>query len=518
MKQVPKRILFFDLPTFPKGILPLSLPALAAALGNELEIELIDLNIQDYKNIHFFKKNQPPDYCGLKVSAQNFDFACQFTLFLKKKLPHIQVFWGGEFPSLMPDECLKHCDAVVCGPVEPIATELVADLKTKQLKTLYIGHKIFDLSKNHPPRFDLVQDLDKYYSFMGLPLETSRGCTQRCTFCMVHTMQKNYHIKSVETLQKELHLYAGHFINIIDYNLGVDVQHVINVSKAIEASDALGWMGEMCLEMLDNDDLLAAMSKSRCRMIYCGLESIEEEALRSINKARTNQLANYQRIIRKVQSYGIHIASGLILGIKGTNEKTFEKTAAFFAKMGIIYTKLTFLTYNPGTKVKKSMERVGSYLTEDIGKYDGNHLTFVPNGISPTVIYEGAAYYIHTFYSLAAIVKRSLTVNKGVWANLEYILFNLGYREAYQAWLQENVLTETGGHFKKLLHQSFRKSWSIQLIEKGLKKVRQVRFLKSKRAVIQPHVFPITPLSKASMNTNLPKKKVAATSSNLTKR
>ena len=39
-----------------------------------------------------------------------------------------------------------------------------------------------------------------------------------------------------------------------------------------------GWMAEMCLESLDNDEMLGFMRDSGCRIIYCGLESIDEEA------------------------------------------------------------------------------------------------------------------------------------------------------------------------------------------------------------------------------------------------
>lgn len=60
----------------------------------------------------------------------------------------------------------------------------------------------------------------------------------------------------------------------------------------------------------------------------------------------TNHVENYERIIRKAQKYGIQVASGFILGINGMNENTFKESLNFFHRMGIIYVKLTFLTYN----------------------------------------------------------------------------------------------------------------------------------------------------------------------------
>lgn len=231
-------------------------------------------------------------------------------------------------------------------------------------------------------------------------------------------------------------------------------------------------MAEMCIESLDDDVLLAAFQKSRCRMIYCGLESIDQESLQSVNKAKTNPLDEYERIIRKAQSYDIQIGAGLILGIEGMTFETFRRTLTQFNDWGIAYTKLTFLTYNPGTKVKSSMRKKGVYLTEDSKMYDGNHLTFIANEVDQEKVYSGSKYFIQRFYSFRAIRKRSRNAQLKGWKRLEFILFNLSYREVYLDWLKYEIFKDDN-NFDILLKTRFKKSWKMRNIERALSIARR---------------------------------------------
>lgn len=285
------------------------------------------------------------------------------------------------------------------------------------------------------PMWDALGDLGNYNAFMGLPLETSRGCTESCTFCMVHVMQrKHYHLRSPGAIANDVRSVGHRFINIIDYNLGVSPEHVVKVSGLIGESEALGFMAEMCLEMLDDDRVLDALARGRCKMVYCGLESLEQDSLKTVGKHRTNTVANYIRIIRKAQDAGIQVASGFILGMDGSNRAAVERAFKFFKEVGIIYVKLTFLTYNPGTRVHDYHGKRGTYILKDDRYFDGNHLTYLPPDADAREILESAHWFISNFYSLRAILGRSRFVRGPLSDRLTFILFNLCYRQPYLEW------------------------------------------------------------------------------------
>ena len=99
-------ILLIDLPTFPKGTVALSLYAVAAALGDSRSIRVIDLNFQGLEDaIAPFRRDTPP-LLGLKVSAQNFHLAVEYSQTLREHFPDTPILWGGEYPTLEPDQCL----------------------------------------------------------------------------------------------------------------------------------------------------------------------------------------------------------------------------------------------------------------------------------------------------------------------------------------------------------------------------------------------------------------------------
>lgn len=475
-----KRVYFVDLPTYPKGVISLGIPAVVAAFPEDYEIKVFDLNIL---GLDYFERNPIPSenviMIGLKVSPQNFSIAQRLSFQLREFFPSIPLIWGGELPTLLPNESLKFADSIVEGAFEPIADKLLDDLRSNVLSERYDGRMAYDASALPTADVEVLGNLDRYYQFMGVPMETSRGCDKKCTFCLVHQMQPKYELTISDKLKAELEKNKGRFINLVDYNIGVNSSHLMQVADLIKESEVLGWMAETCLESLDDDELLEKLSESRCRMIYCGLESIEEDSLKSVNKSKTNQLKNYERIIRKVQSYGVQVAAGLILGIEGTTKETFEKTLTQFNKWGIIYTKLTFLTYNPGTKVKESMRKKGRYMTEDINNYDGNHLTFIANGVKEDVVYNGARFFIGNFYSFSAIVKRSKNAGCSSALRWESILFALCFRNVYMEWKQYNIF-ENEECFQTLLIKPFKKNWKMRIIEKMLVMVRKRNYKKQK--------------------------------------
>lgn len=463
--------LLIDLPTSPKGTISLSLFNVASCISDVCEVTYLDLNFENDSKTLKISDFSSFGFAGLKVSSQNFQIAQELTRKLKSK-HKLKIVWGGELPTLLPEECLKYADTIINGLFEPVAEQFSHDLANNSLKQHYKGDNL-PVSNLKPPFLSLITDFERYNTFMGLPLETSRGCPENCTFCMVLTMQrKNYYLKNIEQLSKEIDSYHNRFINIIDYNFGVDSEHVIRVSSVIEKSTALGWMAEMNIELLDNDAMLQAMANSRCKMIYCGLESIDEKALESVNKARVNVVENYRRIIKKAQSYGINVAAGLILGLEGMNEDLTKRTFQFYSEVGIIYTKLTFLTFNPGTRVKDFMSKKGVFVTEEIEKYDGIHLTYLAPGMNEKEIYSVGRWYILNFYSIKNIVSRSLKTPISLKKKIEFILFNICYRAAYLDWLKYDIF-EKEENFTRMLTSHYSKPIKLKLAEKMLNYIRK---------------------------------------------
>jgi radical SAM superfamily enzyme YgiQ (UPF0313 family) len=471
MKSLSKKILLIDLPTFPKGIIGLSLPTVAACLQPHFTVEIIDLNIDILEKTPQYRTLGQFTLCGLKVCSQNVHIAIELTANIRKRSSSIKILWGGELPTLLPDLAGRHADCVVKGQFEPVVRQLVEDLQSDRLKSAYSSNLAARSTDILQPALDLL-DIKRYLSYPGIPLETSRGCDKYCSFCMVHHMQKDALCKSADALQEELIRYRHQFVNVIDYNLGMFRNHTLMIADLLKQAEVLGWTAEMCLESLDDDEILTALQKSRCKIIYCGLESLETKALKSIAKSSTNKVENYKRIIRKAQSYDIQISGGFILGLPGTNSQTFRDMLEFFTEMNLIYAKLTFLIFNPGTKVQDTMRHKGRYLTQDIHKYDGHHLTYLPNDVLAEDVYQGAETFIREFYSLSSLWRRSSHLAHDFAKRLEFILFSQCYGRTYRLWLDYQILSPEKSRFQELLRQPLQKGMIYQQEEALLRFLR----------------------------------------------
>lgn len=454
MEMCEPKIIFLDLPTFPKGTLSLSLPVVSAFFESRFRTAIIDLNQFDYSKQLLPRIIEEADIYGLKVSAQNVHIAREVTEELRRITPSAVVMWGGEFPTLQPERCLAFADCVFSGLIDGVVEQFFADYQAGVVHGKIYRSAGNNRSLKRPvPNFDSYTHRRPWLSFMGLPVETSRGCSYGCSFCLVHHMQPNGHKPvTVSQLEADLSQMSGQFVNVIDYNLGTSKEHFIDTARLLGQSGCSSWMGEACLEALDDDDVLRALRDSRCFTIYCGLETTSEIGLRSVAK-RQNTITEYRRIIRKVQSYGIQIASGVILALPGQTRQELLKTIDLFDELGLLYIKMTFLTYNPGTTVHRMMKRKGDYPTDSESVFDGNHLSFLPHAVDATEVYDATNEAINRFYSIFSIIRRSQHLSRSPLRRMQFILFSLLYSRVYRDWQRYKVLAPDAGGFEQLLRR-----------------------------------------------------------------
>jgi radical SAM superfamily enzyme YgiQ (UPF0313 family) len=463
-----KRVLLADLPTFPRGLVSLSLPVVAACLRPRFECRLLDLNFTARDEwASLLAGSAPLDMIGFKVSAQGLPAAREATAAARRAVPGARIVWGGELPTLLPEACLAHADAVVRGRFEPVAREFADDLDRGDLRRIYEA-PMGATFETPVPALDLISFPGRYLSFMGAPLETSHGCVHGCTFCMVHSVQPQVLLTPAGRVERDLAAHPREFVHVVDYNLANDREHLIAVAAALGRSPATGWMAELCLENLDDARTLEALSRSRCRAVYCGLESVSTAALKTVAK-RQNRTADYLRVIRLAQQAGVEVASGYIVGLEGSDPAAF---ADFCDEAGILYLKLTTLTFNPGTKVRAAMAAQGTFLSEAPEVHDGVRVSFLPRGATREGLLEEARALIKHFYSPASLWRRSRHIANPA-RRAEFVLFSRLYGEVYREWLKADLLDPDGGALDDLLSRPWAKGAGTAACETALGLLRR---------------------------------------------
>lgn len=454
------KILLIEPPTFPKGVKSMKLPVVAALfekLDPSNQIDIVDLNfssIESWPDI--LKEYSDFDLVGFSVSAQNYNYAIALTNSLKSQNPNVTVIWGGEFPTLLSEQCSKNCDAVVCGDFSDICTEFWDDYKQKKIKKIYKSSQNPKSIVDVTPKLDLLKKYS-YWKFLGDPVELTKGCVHKCTFCMVHVMQKEQIAHPLRQLEDDLKANPRSFLNVVDYNVMIDREHLLRSSAIIEKKESIkGWMCEMCIEALEDTELVKQLAKSKLKIIYCGLESSDPSSLESVNK-RQNNVNSYESLIRKAQKYGIQVGAGLIIGLGNSSMESVRQTLRMYNELGLIYMKVTFLTFNPGTKVNSSMQNVGNFVAKDFTEYDGIHATFLFKDQKVQDLYDQAKFAIQEFYSFKSTWYRSRHLKGSIKKRLFFILFSYCYGLSYKKWLQFQILQPGAGNFNLMLTERFKK-------------------------------------------------------------
>jgi len=202
-------------------VAPLNL-GIIAALSEGHEVKIID---EDMESIAY---SSEWDIAGITVAT--FTSKKAYEISNNFRSLGVKTVLGGIHPSLMPDECLQHADAVVIGEAENVWTEVLDDISHGSLKKIYHGGYIRDLDKIPFPRRDLFP---KQY-FSG-PLQITRGCVNACRYCYLQSVPwKEWRKReNLDRVCEEIRQIENKNIFIIDDNLFVDLDYAKRVCESI---------------------------------------------------------------------------------------------------------------------------------------------------------------------------------------------------------------------------------------------------------------------------------------------
>jgi radical SAM superfamily enzyme YgiQ (UPF0313 family) len=280
-----------------------------------------------------------------------------------------QVVLGGLHVTALPHEAIQHSDAIVVGEGESVWPQLLADLRSGRLDSLYDArNRTFDLADAPMPGYHLL-DIAKYNR---LTVQTQRGCPGRCDFCAASIrISPTYKVKPLGKVIAEIRrikeIWAHPFIEFADDNTFVNKKHSKSLLRAL-VKEPVRWFTETDVSVAEDTELLSLMRDSGCAQVLIGFESPSRIALNGI-EARTNwkakQLDRYSQAIRRIQDHGITVNGCFILGLDGTDATSFEDVWNFVRDSGLYEVQITVLTPFPGTPLYGRLQAEGRLLQEN---------------------------------------------------------------------------------------------------------------------------------------------------------
>ena len=426
------RIRLVDTPLAVPRYRQVRLPTVAAELAPFADVEINDENIEpiDYS---------PVDLVGFTAQAFNAPRAIFLSARFRKM--GVKTIVGGPWPTTAPQAALEHFDAAVVGEVEGLGGRICDDLKKGALRGVYRSPAPPDLALARQPRRDL-QKADRYYR-ANYPIEFSRGCPHRCSFCYGPFGFGTFRTRPLDAIAKDLEGWDYGYVEAVDMHFAANRLHAIEVCKLIEQTKIWSWTGEATLKSMDDPELLEHLARSRCRAVFVGMESIEEAALAASNK-QFNKVEDYRRIIRMMQDHGILVHVGLMWGLDGATKECFDTTMRFCEENRIFLASTNLVSFFPGTPNHTKLADEGRIVTRDLRDYDSARVLVEPQGMTGQEVIDGARRFASRFYSYRSIFRRAL---QPACFNLSQFLgfwgFNITYRAYFKMWCKRLGATDT---------------------------------------------------------------------------
>ena len=201
-----------------------------------------------------------------------------------------------------PKKRSHHCDAVVQGEADLVWAELLQDWRDGKLKQIYKADKVHDLKNLPRPRHELLK-LNRYL-FKAVPVQASRGCPYRCSFCEIPVFYEGaYRTRPIEDIVEEIKqvvkITGFKRFQFIDDQITGKHKFARELFKALEPLN----IRFSCLWTINSnhdDELLELAAKAGIFHVNIGVESISQESLLSMNKIQ-NHAGQYKKLLKKLR-------------------------------------------------------------------------------------------------------------------------------------------------------------------------------------------------------------------------
>lgn len=225
------------------------------------------------------------------------------------------------------------------------------------------------LSHFPTPAYHLIRLRDYFLA----SIQFSSGCPYRCEFCDIPELYgRNPRLKTPQQVAAELD--AMHAAGMPGAVYFVDDNFIGNRKAAVALlHELIAWQQrnsyplqfacEATLNMAQAPDVLELMKEALFYTVFCGIETPEENALEAMFK-KQNLRQPILEAIETLNSYGMEVVSGIIVGLDTDTPDTGERILKFIQASKIPMLTINILHALPRTPLWRRLEAEGRLLGE----------------------------------------------------------------------------------------------------------------------------------------------------------
>ena len=411
-----------------------------AALSMQLALDDAELHAEDigYINAHgtSTQLNDKSETAAIKKVFGPHAYRVPISS-TKSMTGHLLGASGGVHPSFMPQEALKHADAVVIGEVELVIDKLLDDLKQGSMRGTYKSDVLHPMVGVPMPRYDLLK---KHRYVNKTFVQTSRGCHQGCTFCAEPLMNGlKFRYRPVDEVINEMENCGARTISINDADFFGTPERPKEVMRALKGR-GIQWQAGVTSKLAQDDRMLELAAASGCTLLSIGFESISRDTLKSVHK-HVNRPETFAALVEKVHSYGIMVFGLFMFGFDGDDTSVFDETVKFNIAADYDACAYSTLTPYPGTLTWYEMKKANRIVSFDWTMYDQGHVVYRPAQMSGDELRRGQSRAYESFYSTSSIAGRFPLLGKRHRA--QWLIYNMFMRRGSQTEKIDSIAAPT---------------------------------------------------------------------------
>src|SRR2546425_11401912 len=383
---------------------PLGLLTVSALLPPSWERRLVDLNVRRLQSSDI-------EWADIVMATAMLVQKDSLKEVVKRCKAHgKRVVLGGPYVTTTI-EGLPEADHIFMGEAETTLPQFVEDLARGEAKRVYQAAERPPLSATPLAHFHLA-DLKRY---SAMSVQYSRGCPFSCEFCdiieiygRVPRTKSNQQMLSEFDALRDLGWRGTGFI--VDDNF---IHNKKNVRQLLPAPAR--WQKEngypislitvSSVNLADDEPLLDCMRSAGFRRVFLGIETPVEESLKEAQKSQNR--GNLLDSVKKIQSYGMEVMAGFIVGFDNDPEDIFQRQIDFIRESAIPLAMVGLLTALPDTQLWRRLEKEGRLLGESSGNNTNCALNFVPKMDAARLV-EGYQSIMRTIYKPSEYYQRAL--------------------------------------------------------------------------------------------------------------
>lgn len=346
----------------PKAVryMPLGILSLASNIDPRHEVVLLDPSSEGWTIDETLERIEAasPDVLGLSVPTRRV-YAMQRIL-QETTVPYIAV--GGPHATHYAEQILGlGANAVFVGALAD--NEFAAAVEDEPEGIIQCDTRINDIKF---PRRDLL-DVEKYFPKVSvlfkaenrLPMFSSVGCPNRCTYCNVQS--KRLQLKSASIVVDEMqYLYeiGSRSIHVLDDNFNIKAAHVKSILDEMDRRDFhVEWSGRG--QVRTDLSLAPRLAGSGFKRIHVGFEALDDKILEFYNK--NLKTAHIEVFCEAMNRAGIDMLGYFITGSPIETDAYWSRLEDRIRQLGISMPFFNILFPEPNTPYYESLLRDGYY-------------------------------------------------------------------------------------------------------------------------------------------------------------